>query len=62
MCAHAHIYTRAHVYTYIHICSHTYNKVTLNLPTMGPTLSGPFMEVVGLGNNNIVMGDRLGPK
>ena len=26
-----------------------YSKTSLNRPTMGPTLNGPFMEVVGLG-------------
>ena len=29
---------------------------------MGPTKSGPFREVVGLGNSNICMDDRLGLK
>ena len=32
------------IYMYIYI----YNKTSLNRPTMGPTLNGPFMEVVSL--------------
>ena len=39
-----------------------YSKTSLNQLTMGPTLSDPFTEVVGLGSLNICMSDRLGPK
>ena len=39
-----------------------YSKTSLNPPTTGPTLNGPFSEVVGLWNSNFVMADCLGPK
>ena len=39
-----------------------YSKTSLNRSTMGPTLSCPFRELVGLGIEYIIMGDRLGPK
>ena len=39
-----------------------YSKTSLNRPTMGTTLSGPFRQVVELESSNIFMGDRLGPK
>ncbi len=48
---HAYVYTVCTVYTYAHIYStHTYiySKASLNRPTMGPTLSGPIRDVVGL--------------
>ena len=31
-----------------------YSKISLNQLTIGPTLNGPFREVVGLGSWNIV--------
>ena len=37
-----------------------YSKSPPNRPTMGPTLTGPFMEVVGLTSSNIYMGDLFG--
>ena len=40
----------------VYICS----KTSLNRPTMGPTLSGAFREVVGLGSWNISMGGSFG--
>ena len=39
-----------------------YSKTSLNRPTMGPTLAGPFREVIGLGSLNITAMDHLGPK
>ena len=36
-----------------------YSKISLNQPTMGQILNGPFKEVVGLGSQNIVIGERL---
>ena len=39
-----------------------YSKTSLNRPTMGPNLTGPFREVIGLGSWNTVMGDYLVPK
>ena len=36
----------ANVCTFIYV----YSKTSLNQPTMGPTLSGPFREVVSLGS------------
>ena len=39
-----------------------YSKTSLSRPTTGPNLSDPFREVIGLGSENIVMGDSLGPK
>ena len=42
-----------------------YSETSLKRPIVGPTLSGPFREVVGLGRLNIVImvlyGHRLGP-
>ena len=32
-----------HIYT-------LYSKTSINRPTMGPTLTGPFKELVGLGS------------
>ena len=34
------------------VCTHTYihNKISLNRPTTGPTLSCPFREAVGVGS------------
>ena len=31
-----------------------YSKTSLNRPTMGPTLNGPFRKLVGLGSLNII--------
>ena len=31
-----------------------YGKTSLNQPTMGPILNGPFREVIGLGSLNII--------
>ena len=41
-----------------------YSKTSLNRPTMGRTLSGPFKEAVGLGVRILLqgMGNHLGPK
>ena len=39
-----------------------YSKASLNRPTRGPTFSGPFWEIAGLGSWDICMGDRLGLK
>ena len=39
-----------------------YSKTSINRPTMGPTFSGRFREMIGLGSSNVCMGDRLGPK
>ena len=39
---------------------YTHSKTSLNRPVMGPTLSGPFKEVVDIGSYNIVMGDGIG--
>ena len=56
-----------YVYMY-HICvyTHRYSKVSLNGPTRGPTLNGPFRKEVSLGVRISLqwyyMGDRLGPK
>ena len=33
-----------------HCLGWKYSKTSLNRPTMGPTLIGPFREVVGLGS------------
>ena len=41
---------------------HKYSKTSLNRPTMGPILNGPFREVVSIGSADIIMGDHLGPK
>ena len=38
------------LYTYNDICIYIYSKAFLNRPSTGPTLSGPFMEVVSLGS------------
>ena len=35
---------------YIYIYIYIYSETSLNRPTMGPTLSSPFREVVGLGS------------
>ena len=43
---------------YIYAYIHTYTVTSLNRPTMRPTLSDRFREVVGLGS----MSDGLGPK
>ena len=40
----------------------TYSETSLNRSAIGPTLSGPFREVVHLGTYNIYTGDRLEPK
>ena len=32
-----------------------YSKHSLNRPTTGPTLNGPFKEVVGLGSLNMLI-------
>ena len=52
--------SRQDINIYIHM--HTSSRTSLNRPTKGPTLSGPFSEVVGLGSWNISISLRLGPK
>ena len=44
------------------IPNNIYSEISLNRPTMRPTLGGPFKEMVGLGSKNINMDDSLGPK
>ena len=39
-----------------------YSKTSLNRLTVGPKLSDPFTEVVGLRGKNICMSDRVGTK
>ena len=39
-----------------------YNKTSLNRPTMGPTVSDPFREMIGSGTWNMCTGDHLGLK
>ena len=41
----------------MHIHMNIYSKTSLNRPTMGPTLSGQFREVVGLGSQDIYIWD-----
>ena len=38
------------IYIYVDICV---CKTSLNSQTMGPTLNGPFRNLIGLGNQNI---------
>ena len=46
VCMYLHVYMQQDAYT----CTYTYSKISLNRPTTGPTINGPFREVVGLGN------------
>ena len=45
---------------WIVIVLHILSKRCLNRPTTGPTLRGPFREVIALRDYNIVIGHRLG--
>ena len=48
------------VCTHMHICM--YSGTYPNRLTMGPTLNGPFRQVVGLGSYNMLKMDRSRPK
>ena len=50
-----------HYATYMGVY-YIHSKTSRNRMTMGPNLTGPFREVVGLGNWNTVMGDYVGPQ
>ena len=40
-------------FSYINLYAYTV-KASLNRPTMGPTLNGPFRQVVGLGSSKLI--------
>ena len=43
-----------HMHTYVLYIYIVYSQTFLNRPTVGPTLNGPFREIIGIGNYNII--------